>query len=207
MSRLLFDYFIWIDADTIFTRNPDDPLGALYKSPLHVPLELNLSTMAGDAVWRGLSCQRLRAAFEREGVANEAYLSRSAFWIIRRDAIDQVYELAMQFSNNAKSEGLLIHGDAALGFAMQMLCGNPDAHCVHRRPDLWSSDGLAISRDPVSQKVNWQWTHPLGGQSVTVRPAILHLGHKSRSVSAVSPAVENLPCGRPGDVDLVEASS
>src|SRR5713226_6628179 len=39
MSRLNFDYFVWLDADTVFTRNPIDLLGPLGKSPMHIPLE------------------------------------------------------------------------------------------------------------------------------------------------------------------------
>jgi hypothetical protein len=46
MTRLSFDYFVWIDADTIFLRNPRDVLGALSRSPIHVPLVSNLDGLA-----------------------------------------------------------------------------------------------------------------------------------------------------------------
>jgi hypothetical protein len=62
MSGLTFDYFIWLDADTVFVRNPVDVLGPLGKSPLHVPLEINLSVLENDANWNGLSIFALRAA-------------------------------------------------------------------------------------------------------------------------------------------------
>src|SRR5207253_186013 len=75
MSRLSFDYFVWLDADTIFRRNPVNVLEILGKAPLHVPLELNLSTLAEDVDWRGVSAFRLRDLFREEGVMNQGYLS------------------------------------------------------------------------------------------------------------------------------------
>jgi len=52
MSRLSFDYFIWLDADTVFARNPFDLLGSLGKSPIHLPLELNLSALSERRIKR-----------------------------------------------------------------------------------------------------------------------------------------------------------
>src|SRR2546425_9793507 len=46
MIRLNFDYFIWLEADTVFVRNPLDLLAPLGRSPIHVPLELNLPASA-----------------------------------------------------------------------------------------------------------------------------------------------------------------
>ena len=39
MSRLNFDYFVWLDADTVFVSNPIDLLSPLGKSPIHVGAE------------------------------------------------------------------------------------------------------------------------------------------------------------------------
>ena len=38
MSKLLFDHFVWIDADTLFRKNPWGVLSVLGKSPIHIPL-------------------------------------------------------------------------------------------------------------------------------------------------------------------------
>ncbi len=39
MTRLSFDYYVWIDADSVFVRNPVNLLDVLGNSPLHVPFE------------------------------------------------------------------------------------------------------------------------------------------------------------------------
>lgn len=105
MSRLNFDYFVWVDADTMFVRNPVDMLGTLGKSPIHVPLELNLSGVNEDRIWKECSLIHLRELMRQEGVLNQPYLNQSAFWIVHHDAIDSVYELAFGFWHKAKESG------------------------------------------------------------------------------------------------------
>ena len=139
MSRLLFDYFIWIDADTIFRRNPVDILGALGKSPIHVPLEEELTEANEHKEWKDVSYGKLRQVFIENGLTAPVYLSRSAFWIVQREAIDDVYEIAMRFWNQTKASGLLLSVDAALGYAMQILCADPERHLLSARPNLWAS--------------------------------------------------------------------
>lgn len=175
MSRLAFDFFVWIDADTVFVRNPVHMLGALGRSPIHVPLELNLSVMKADCMWKGLSCLRLREAFQAGGVTNQVYLSRSAFWIVHREAIAQVYELALQFWNDSKEGGLLVNADVALGYAAQMLSASPEAHLLTKQPDLWASDDLDYSGENPLAGRPWKWRHPLGTELSEIRPAVLHL--------------------------------
>jgi hypothetical protein len=106
MGRLNFDYFVWLGADTLFARNPRDVLGPLGRSPIHVPLELNLSALSEDREWRGVSCLRLRELFQPEGLTRPLYLSRSAFWIVHHEAIEPAYDLALGFWHRAKQAGI-----------------------------------------------------------------------------------------------------
>src|SRR6267154_2778212 len=58
ISKLLFDYFIWIDADTWFVRNPKNVLDSLGKSPIHVPLTANLSELKENKPLKGISTRQ-----------------------------------------------------------------------------------------------------------------------------------------------------
>lgn len=176
MSRLPFDYFVWLDADTRFFRNPVDILGALQGSPVHIPLEVNLSAMHEDRTWTCGSCFALREACVRAGISNEIYLSGSSFWIVKREAIDVVYEVALEFWNKERARGCLFDVDAALGVAMQLLCGDPEAHTIGSRPDLWATDYNARVRTVSGSSPVWEWQHPLTPTPVAVRPAIVHSG-------------------------------
>jgi hypothetical protein len=175
MSRLLFDYFVWLDADTVFVRNPVDVLAPLSGSPIHVPLELNLSTVDEDRQWREVSCFKLRELFVQMGVANQVYLSRSAFWIVHREAIDQVFELAFRFFHAVKGAGLAASVDTALGYAMQILCADPEAHLLTRHSDLWaSSDSTCFGASKIPNAQLSSSCHPLTEQAILVKPAIVH---------------------------------
>jgi hypothetical protein len=175
MSKLLFDYFIWLDADTVFTRNPLDVLASLGRSPIHVPLEANLSSMAEDQEWQGRSCFRLRDLYRRAGIGNAVYLSQSAFLIVHREAIDDVYELAMQFVQGTKASGVVVSVNEALGYAMQILCADPEAHLLTNHAELWASDDEGLFRGALPSGGAWQWKHPLNPDAISVRPAIIHL--------------------------------
>lgn len=175
MSRLSFDYFIWVDADTVFTRNPAEVLEPLGRSPIHVPLEVNLSTLAVDSTWRGVSVFRLGDLLRDAGIPNQPYLSQSAFWILHREAIDEVYNLAFQFWNRTREAGVAPHVDFALGFAAQVLCANPEAHLVTAHPHVWASDDLGLLRSRPPGTGAWEWRHPIHSRAMTVRPAVVHL--------------------------------
>ncbi|HEV2393602.1 MAG TPA: hypothetical protein VG146_14715 [Verrucomicrobiae bacterium] len=195
MTKLSFDYFIWVDADSLFMRNPSQVLEALGRSPLHVPLEVPLSGIQEDVSWRGVSIFKLRDAFRREGVANRAYLSESAFWIIHHDAIDHVYELALGFWHRARGTGLPVDISHSIGYAMQVLCGNPEAHLLSARPDLWASEGVGRPRSSAERADTWEWRHPLAQRGIAVRPAIIHVGGTLPCASRVRPFGESNSTG------------
>jgi hypothetical protein len=49
ISKLNFDYYVWIDGDTRFRRTPRNLLACLGRSPIHAPLEISLSALVGAA--------------------------------------------------------------------------------------------------------------------------------------------------------------
>jgi hypothetical protein len=176
ISKLLFDYYVWIDADSWFVRNPVSVLGSLCHSPIHVPLSTNLSELAEDARLNGISTKQYIELMSKEGVYNPVYRPDSAFWIIHRDAIDRVYELAGHFRAKAEEKGLKPDGTASLGYAMQMLCANPEAHRVKARPDLWASDDLDCFQGRLPDRSSpWPLVDPLTRENLTVNPAVIHL--------------------------------
>lgn len=174
-SRLPFDYLIWLDADSVFVRRPIEVLAPLSRSPIHVPLEVNLSAMSEDCEWRGVSCFRVRELLERAGLANQIYLCQSAFWIVHREAIDAVFEQAFTFWNLARKEGLELDVSHVLGYAMQIFCADPQAHLLAAHPEVWASDDVGAFKESRPDGQAWRWRHPLMEESVRVRPAIVHL--------------------------------
>jgi hypothetical protein len=175
MSRLNFDYFIWIDADTVFVRNPVHLLRLLSKAPIHVPLDLNLSTLIGDVQWKGMSLLKIRELIGHEGVMNQVYLGQSAFWIVHHDAIDTVYGLAMAFWHTARAAGVSVDASIGLTYAMQMLCADPEAHLLKNDLDTWASDDTGYFKDALPDGNPWVQRSPFQIVETQIQPAIIHL--------------------------------
>lgn len=234
ISKLNFEYYVWVDADTVFRRNPRNLLACLGRSPIHVPLEINLSALIADADGRrspnggaasaapatgqpgvgqssratgmspfgcadndgeaasgaadvdavharlhGLSIRDCVELFVAAGVSNPVYWSQSAFWIIRRSAIERVCELALHFRAFARERGITVDATAGLSYAMQMLCADPAKHELSDRPDLWASAaGRAVKAE--SDAADMEIKYPLTEAITGMNPAIIHLS-QSRS--------------------------
>lgn len=183
MSELNYDWFVWLDADTVFVRNPVDVLEPLGQSPIHLPLTTNLSALTEDREYRGFSCFKLRDLLRQEGIVNQPYLSRSAFWIVHHDVIDEVYEIALSFWRRANDAGLSVGADAAIGYVMQILCADPEAHTVLKHPHLWGSDDQGQFRCSLPDARSWTWRDLLVNEAAPVWPAIVHLPHSKDLLS------------------------
>jgi hypothetical protein len=140
MARLAAEWFVWLEPGTRFRRRPLDVLAATAGAPLHVPLVLDLDAAPPETPCHGVPAGRLRALLHGAGVPGPAWLGDSRFWIIHREAIETVYDLALGFWHRAKAEGAAVHVAAALGHAAGLLVADRAAHRAARRPELWSPD-------------------------------------------------------------------
>ena len=230
MSKLLFDYFVWIDADTMFARNPRNVLDCLGKSPIHVPLTVRSSTgilpvrfesdkqdacAANQA--GSLSYSHYADLMSSAGVYNPVYLSGSAFWIVRRDAIDRVVDLATHFRAFAHQKGYAADVSACLGYAMKMLCADPEKHRIQARPDLWASDDQGLFKNGFPENPRWLieaeasselWGDAAGAAqphsgdgaspppgSFVVAPSIIHLPYAMKHGRIIAPIRAALDSG------------
>jgi prepilin-type N-terminal cleavage/methylation domain-containing protein/prepilin-type processing-associated H-X9-DG protein len=175
MSRLNFDWFVWLDADTVFVRQPMDLLGCLGRSPLHVPLATTLEGVVEGQVWNGIPVEVVRELMAGQGVSKPVHAGSSAFWIAHHDAIEMVYDLAMGFWHKAKESGRELDVSVALSYAMQMLCADVERHRVVARPDLWAGDTTERFADMPPDGDPWDWKAAPWTESVEVRPALVHL--------------------------------
>src|ERR1022692_1695346 len=136
MRKLLFDDFVWIDADTLFKRNPWGVLSPLERSPVHVPLT-PFGKVARQDNNGSAAAPRYSELLTQAGVYNPVHDCNAAFWIIRRDAIDRVHDLALHFLGVTKQAGYPATQNEALGYAMQMLCADPNKHLQKAHAELW----------------------------------------------------------------------
>lgn len=178
MSKMLFDYYVWIDADSLFIRPLDNILTCVRASPVHVPLLSNLSALETSGSTMPVPLQGYVATMRRAGVSNPVYLASTAFWIIHRDAIERVCELADYFRTVSAQLGLASTASDAISYAMQMLCANPEAHHVKNQPEIWGSGEVDVRENSMRGAPFLVLKDDFSGQTYQLRPSIVHLGRR-----------------------------
>ena len=143
ISRLSYDYFIWIEPSTRFHCEPKAPLLALRSAPLHAPL---------CKIWPTADSSRpkhdaLNQFMIDSGLPSEPYFGTSAFWIIQHQAIELVTSTAVGFWRKAVDQGLSADVDVVMAFTMQLFCGDPRKHQWTENPELWLP---SVSHLPLS---------------------------------------------------------
>jgi hypothetical protein len=175
-ALLDYDYFVFLDADTYFVRHPGNVLDALHGAPLHVVLESDCASQTNTrADWWGCPLPRFVSLMHIQGVRSRAiYNTNAGFWIVQREAVEHVVELAMGFWKSCREAGYEFTEEAPLAYAGQMLCGNPYVHTLASQTDLWASDWTGIYADRLPDGQPWNFVNYLDGREIRVDPAIVH---------------------------------
>jgi hypothetical protein len=168
---------------TVFVSNPSNLIGALSRSPVHVPIEVRLSKVDPTRRIYGMDANCYGSVLARCGVLNPAYLSGIGFWIVAHDAIEAFCDLATKGWHKAREIGHLLDESFALSYAMQMLCGDPAKHTVAARPDLWAADYYGWFSERLPGGGPWEFQDAAGADRFVVTPSIVHLA-QSRAASA-----------------------
>jgi len=171
ISKLNYDYFVWIDSSTRFKSNPINLISILRKSPIHVPLEANLSDHSENLNWRGNKISEIKMLMNKHGVTGDMYIGSSSFWIVHHDVIDLIYDLAIAFWHKAKEHGLIVEVGVCLTYAMLMMCGYSDMHRQDKIKDIWAFDYNKKSNQGT--EASWEWQHPLSDDLMQVSPSII----------------------------------
>jgi hypothetical protein len=189
VARLDYDFFIYVDSDTLFLRQPEGLLELPRHAPFHIPFETSTAQIPADAVWEGVRLGAWRDRLRYKDTPNAPYyLVDSGFWIAHHDVIDQVAELAKYYWTDADAPP---GADLSLGlknisytlsFIAHLLGGNPKNHGVQDSLRVWMPDRLKTFTG-ANRTLTYQW--PLTDIKVECSPAIVHL--KNRWVGGRDP--------------------
>lgn len=183
VQRLDYDYFIWLDADSYFVRNPGDPLRCMQRSPLHVPLEDKIvAPEIQNESWCGCAWHRLTELMRDRGVrGHQVHRAGGGMFMVHREFVETLLTLTKSFYFFCKTNGALLGGAPLLAYAMQMVCGDRARHLLARNLDLWCPDHRGLFRDRLPEGEAWEYRNPSDGVTSLVNPAIVHLA-RSRHV-------------------------
>lgn len=176
VQKLNYDYFVWLDTDMFFVRNPGDVLRVLQGSPVHVSLECDLcSPLNQRPDWWGCPNAKFASLMRAKGVCSRAIFNcNGGFWIVHHDVIETFFQLTFDFWHFCRDNGHIFTEEPLLSYALHMLCGNPYEHTLRQTADLWASDWTGCFRDVLPDGQAWWHIDYFTGEKIPVNPAIVH---------------------------------
>lgn len=177
VKKLNYDYFIWLDADTWFVRDPGDILRVMHLSPVHSSLECNACNPRNVRQdWWGCPLSMYARLMRVKGVNSDAIFNVNAgFWIVHHDVIDLFCDLAAEFWQFTQKVGYTdFTEEPPLAYATHMLCGNPYLHTLANTSDVWASDWVGTARDALPDGRPWATEDYFTGEPLRMNPAIVH---------------------------------
>lgn len=176
VSQLRFDFFVFLDADNYFVRHPGNVIAATQGAPVHVVLESDCgkeSNLRPD--WWGCPLGEYVRLMRDCGVRSRSvYNTNAGFWIVHRDVVDRLVDLALEFWNACSAAGYRFTEEAPLAYAGHMLMGNPYAHLLKSDSQLWASDWTGVYANRIPDGQAWEFEDYMDGRRFLVNPAIVH---------------------------------
>jgi len=186
VRHLKYDYFVWLDADTYFVRNPGDVLRVLRGAPVHATLESNTALpkpLLPD--WGPASLRNFTVLMQFRGVRSKAIFTvNGGFLIVHHDVIDTFCGLTWDFWEFSRKVGYRFEVEPPLAYAMQMLCGNPYVHTLRQTADIWAPDSVGRFEGQLPRDVRWQFVDCFSGETFNINPAIIHATRSKRALVA-----------------------
>jgi hypothetical protein len=177
VAALPHDYFVWLDADNYFVRDPGNILRVLDGAPMHASLESDVSSPNNAKThWRGCPLPVYEHLMRSAGVRSKSIFNvNGGFWIVHRDAVGKVCELAFRFWEFGRERGYTFTEEAPLAYAAHMLCRNPTEHRLRRWTDVWATDWQGVLGKQLPKDRPWVFRDYFTFEELTVNPAIVHL--------------------------------
>jgi len=176
-KKLNYEYLVWLDADTIFVRDPGDVLSLMQGSPIHSSLESDAAKPNNvRKTWWGCSLPNYVKLMRAKGVCSRSiYNVNAGFWIVHHDIIETFCDLALEFWHFCTHFGYKeFTEEPPLAYATHMLCGNPYLHTIDKSSHIWVSDWLGCYIDMFPDGRGWMFEDYFSGERCLVNPAIVH---------------------------------
>lgn len=194
VSKLNYDYFIFLDADTYFVRKPENILNCLKNSPVHASLESDCTSLENKRKdWWGCDLKEYCNLMKEFGVKNKKiYNVNAGFFIVHKDIINTFYTLAMDFWNKCQSRGYKeFTEEPPLAYAIHMLTDNADLHSIKNSFNIWASDWTGCYNNKLPDGKDWLFEDYMSGIKIKVNPAIVHAMRSKDALISMSKNINN----------------
>jgi hypothetical protein len=204
VQKLDYDYFIFLDADNYFVRNPGDILSIMGSSPVFVCMENDCTDLEKmkRKDWWGCPIDRWGKVLRDNGVtSSKVYNTNAGFWIVSKGIINHFYDIAMDFWNKChKDYGFKnFTEEPALAYAGHMLAKNDmDKQTLPKTCHIWASDWTGVYSGRIPDGKPWAFEDYMSGVKQWVNPAIVHAMRSKDAMVALAESnhkLEKFPGG------------
>lgn len=179
MRALDYRYFVFLDADSYFVRRPPNLIDLMAGDPLHSFLECDCTAPDKNILrktWRGCPWAVYIQLLREKGVTHKKlYNVNGGFFMVEREAIEHVCQLALDFWLYAKEKGIIFTEEAPLAYATQLLCKDPSKHLIINHFDVWATDWTGRFADHLPGGEEWVFSDWITGKPYLVNPSIVHI--------------------------------
>lgn len=170
-----YRYFVYLDSDTLFIRKPPPLIPLLENSPVHFFMETPLTKIKEKKEWWNCPIDRYVAMMRDCGVTTkEIYSMNSGFYLLKKESIQIVCNLAQDFFDYAHSHGYFFPDEPLWNYAMHMLCDSPEKHLLKNYFDIWATDSKGVLAESLPTGDSWTFYDYLTNESCSINPAIIH---------------------------------
>lgn len=172
-----YDYFIFVDADSLFVNKPNMcPTILVDKTPWHSFLEspINLITTKRKDWW-GVPVNTLTRMYRELGIASSEIRNMNAgFWICKKQFIEQAVKLGRECYQFFASRGFKITEEIPMAYISNYISADNSIHFHEKYSNYWASDWTGVFKDSIPQYKEWEYESYMTGEKFTVLPCLIH---------------------------------
>ena len=176
VSKLNYDYYVFLDADNYFVKNPGDLSYLMTNQKVFVQMENEITSSnvkRGD--WWGCPVSKFKDLYAKAGlILDKIYNTNAGFWIVDKNYIDEFYNIAINFFIYAQNQGYKNFTEevslAFIGHCMQY----PETRTLDKTSWLWGSDWTGYWANNLPTYKEWIFEDYMTGEKREIKSCIIH---------------------------------
>lgn len=179
ISRLDYEYFVFLDADNYFVRHPGHEAfdRLLRNNKWFAQLESDCtSPFVRREDWWGCPIRWYSLLMRYHGATGKhIYNTNAGFWIVRKEAINEFCNRGIGFFQFCRNELHLVNFTEEPSVAhLGHLVEDPEQNTFNETCTVWASDWIGHFKDRLPNDESWQFEDYMTGEKHRVNPAIVH---------------------------------
>ena len=190
-----YDYFIFIDADSFFVREPEiSPISFMQNNnPWHCFLESPVnSEKTKRPDWWGVKNQDLVNAYRKMGITAEEIRNMNAgFWICKKEFIDHAVGLGLACYDFFTKMGFRITEEIPMAYISNYIQTDNSLYFHEKYFNYWASDWTGQFKDIIPENREWVYTSYMTGENFTINPAIVHSMRSKQKLTSLGKILQS----------------